>query len=50
MQPIVRLFGLLALGAVLANVLRNPKGTATAFRGLNDVLKTGFRAAAGQKI
>jgi hypothetical protein len=50
MQPIVRLVALVALGAVLANVLRNPRGTATVFRGINGLLKTGLRGASGQKI
>jgi hypothetical protein len=50
MQGLIRVVALIVLGAILANVLRNPRGTAVLFKGVDNLFQTGLQAASGQKV
>jgi hypothetical protein len=50
MQGVVRIAGLIVLGAILANVLRNPKGTKALFGGVSNLWRTSLQGVSGQRI
>lgn len=47
---IIKIVGLIVLGAILADVLRNPRGTSVLVGGVSDLFKTGLQGASGQNI
>jgi hypothetical protein len=49
-SSVIRIAGFIVLGAILANVLRNPRGTAALAHGVDDLWRHGLQAAGGQKV
>jgi len=47
---IIKLIGFVIIGAILANVLRNPRGTQVLVGGVTSVFRTGLQAAGGQRV
>lgn len=47
LRGILQLLVIFAIGAILADVLAHPKGTAVVVGGINSILKTGYSAASG---
>jgi len=47
---IIRIVGLIVIGAILANAIRNGEKTARVIGSVNDLFRTGLQAAGGQRI
>ena len=47
---IIRIAGFIVLGAILANVLRNPRGTAALGHSIDSLWTHGLQGAGGQRV